>query len=250
MHKINIRHKLYLRRKEIVIIFCLFAGIFSLGESFAQEQQYNNGGYKGNPNLPNYDDKILHYGFTIGGNGTRFKTVYSATYLQSDSITSVQSKNASGFSLGFIVNLRLHKHWDLRLLPTVAFYDRTVKFKYFYTESSQTAQSTFIEIPLLFKYKSQRRKNSRMYVVGGLKGGIEAGAKKKDKKITELRTQNKDLCIDFGFGFDIYYPLFKFSPEIRISQGIPNMLIHDPNPYARSLTRLSSHTVSLFLHFE
>ena len=89
-----------------------------------------------------------------------------------------------------------------------------------------------------------------MYVVGGLKGGIEAGAKKKDKKETELRTQNKDLAIDIGVGFDIYYPLFKFSPEIRFSQGIPNMVVHDPNPYARSVNKMTTHTVSLYLHFE
>jgi hypothetical protein len=251
MYKINIRHKLYLHSKKIAVAFLLCAGVFSFGKCLAQEQ-YNNGGYKGNPNLPNYDDKVLHYGFTIGANTTRFKMVYAANYLspQSDSILSVQSQNSGGFSLGFIVNLRLHNHWDLRLLPTVAFYDRTVKYKFTYTQSAQTTQSTFIEIPLLLKYKSQRRRNSRMYVVGGLKGGIEAGAKKKEKKETELRTQNKDLCVDFGVGFDIYYPLFKFSPEIRISQGIPNMLVHDPNPYALSLKSLTSHTVTLYLHFE
>jgi hypothetical protein len=228
------------------------AAVFSFEETRGQSEQYNNGGYKGNPNLPNYDEKVLHYGFTIGANTTRFKMVYSPYYLlaKNDSIYSIQSKNSAGFSLGFIVNLRLHRQWDLRLLLTVAFYDRTVTYNFKYSQSAQTAQSTFIEIPLLLKYKSQRRRNTRMYMIGGLKGGIEAGAKKKDKKETQLRTQNSDLAIDFGVGFDIYYPLFKFSPEIRFSKGIPNMLINDPNPYARSLSRLSTNTVSLYFHFE
>jgi hypothetical protein len=250
MQRINIWHKLDIHRKKIIIAVGLFAGIFSFKTSHAQQEQYNNGGYKGNPNLPNYDERFLHYGFSLGGNNTRFKTLYSANYIQNDSMLSVQSKNSAGFSLGFIVNLRLHKHWDLRLLPTVAFYDRTVRYQFKYTSSAQTAQSTFIEFPLLLKYKSQRRKNTRMYVVGGLKGAIEAGAKKKDKKPTQLRTENTDLCIEYGIGLDIYYPLFKFSPEIRISQGIPNMLVNDPNIFAQSLSRLSTHTISLFLHFE
>jgi hypothetical protein len=230
----------------------LLGMMFCIGNISKAQEQYNSGGYKGSINLPGYDERWLHYGFTIGVNTTRFKIGNSSEYLNSlgDSILSVQSKNNAGFSLGFIMNLRVKDYWDLRLLPTVAFYDRTINYIFNKSTSSQTSQSTFIELPLLLKYKSQRRKNSRMYIVGGIKPGIEAGAKKREKKESELRTGNLDFSIDYGFGFDIYYPLFKFSPEIRISQGLPNMLIHDSNAYSRSLYRISTHTVSLFLHFE
>jgi hypothetical protein len=223
-----------------------------LSHALRAQEQYNSGGYKGNINLQGYDERWLHYGFTIGINTTRFKISNSMAYLNSlgDSVQSTQSKSSPGFSLGFVMNLRVKDHWDLRLLPTVAFYDRTINYTFAKSHASQTSQSTFIELPLLVKYKSQRRRNSRMYVVGGIKPGIEAGAKKKEKKASELRTGNMDFAIDYGFGFDIYYPLFKFSPEIRISQGLPNMLVNDPNSYSRSLHRITSHTVTLYLHFE
>jgi hypothetical protein len=251
MHRTNIWSKLNLSGQKIILIILPALICFSGSISKAQEQ-FKTGGYKGSINLPGYDDRWLHYGFTIGINNTRFKIGNSLNYLNSlgDSVISVQSKNNAGFSLGFIMNLRVKDHWDLRLLPTVAFYDRTINYTFSKSRSAQTSQSTFIELPLLVKYKSQRRRNSRMYAIWGIKPGIEAGAKKREKKVSELRTGNLDFCIDYGFGFDIYYPLFKFSPEIRISQGLPNMLVHDPNPYSGSIQRICTHTVSIFLHFE
>lgn len=203
-------------------------------------------------NLPNYDDKQMHYGFTIGLNATRFKYTLSDYYLASDSFQSITAKRVPGFSLGFVVSYRLNDFFDLRLLPTVAFYERDLIFKGMKSglETPEVTESTFIELPLVVKYKSQRRRNLRMYMVGGIKPGIEVGAKKKDKRASELRTQNFDFSIDYGFGFDIYYPLFKFSPEIRFSHGILNMLNNDPNAYSQSLNMLLTHTVSLYFHFE
>jgi hypothetical protein len=163
----------------------------------------------------------------------------------------MRSKPQGGFNLGFVVNARLGKYFDLRLLPGVAFYTRAVQYKFangFY--SNQTAESVFIETPLLLKYKSQRRKNHRLYMVGGVKPGIEAGAKKKEKKKTELRTENIDFCIEYGFGIDLYFQFFKFAPEIRFSHGINNLLNNDPNLYSNSLSKLTTHTVTLYLFFE
>ena len=166
-------------------------------------------------------------------------------------MVSIISTRNPGYSVGFIINLRLGEFFDLRLLPTFAYYQRDVSFVFKNKFSIiQSTESGFMEIPLLCKYKSQRRGNFRMYMIGGLKAAVETGAKKKEKKDTELRTNNIDLCIDYGFGIDIYYPLLKFSPEIRFSHGLLNMLNNDNNNYSKSLDRLSTHTVSLFLHFE
>lgn len=248
MHTINFRNKLNIYRKKAGLIL-LF--IFLLSGALKAQEKKTFGTTRGVNNLPYYDDKSFHYGFTIGINSARFRLAPSSVFLATDSIYSVTPRSTGGFSLGFVVNARISDYFDLRLLPTVAFYER--KVEYFFTgrgKVDQVSESTFIEFPLMLKYKSQRRKNLRMYMVGGIKPGIEAGSKKKDKKATELRTNNFDFSVDYGFGFDIYYPLFKFSPEIRISHGLVNMLNPDPNPYARSINVIATHTVSLFLHFE
>ena len=200
-------------------------------------------------NLPFYDDKFMHYGFTLGVNTSGFKSKVSSSYF-TDSTTNVSPIYTPGFSLGFIVNFRLHDHFDLRLLPTVGFYSRSIVYDFTHSSNTQTIESTFMEIPLLLKYKSMRRGNSRMYVLGGFKAAIEAGAKKKQRKPTDLRTNGFDLCLDLGVGMDIYCHLFKFSPEIRFSHGLLNLLSNDPNIYSSSFSRLSSNTISLFLNFE
>ncbi len=249
MQRIDFWGKLHIYGHKVTLCFLFVIGIASSGFSQAEKKMY--GRYTGAVNLPYYDDKRFHFGFTLGLNTTRLVPTPSKQYFANDTISSVQSKNNGGFSLGFIVNYRLADYWDLRLLPTVAFYERDVEFNTKAAGSTvQANESAYIELPLLVKFKSQRRRNSRMYTVAGLKPGIETGAKKKDKSDQTLRLNSSDLAIDYGVGVDIYYPLFKFSPEIRISHGLTNMLIHDPNAYSQSLMKLTTHTVTLYLHFE
>jgi hypothetical protein len=219
----------------------LFLTLFILIKVQAQDPRWTN--------LPFYDDKFMHYGFTLGINTSGFQSKVSPNYFN-DTVRSATGTYTPGFSLGFIVNVRLNDHFDLRVLPTVGFYSRNIKYEFYHSSEVQTIESTFMEIPLLLKYKSMRRNNSRMYVIGGLKAGIEAGAKKKQRKTSDLRTDGFDLCLDMGVGMDLYCPLFKFSPEIRFSHGLLNLLSHDPNIYSSSLSSISSNTISLFFNFE
>ena len=251
MQEINFWGQLTLHLQKIILFFAVI--VCSGLEICAQDASFKDRDSKwSSNNLPYYDNRRLHYGFTLALNNTRFRPTVSEYYLSSeDSVVSATGIRNTGFSLGFILNLKLADFFDLRLLPTVAFYQRDVNFLFKNKFASvQSTESTFIEIPLMLKYKSQRRGNFRMYMVGGLKAAIEAGAKKREKKDTELRSNNYDLCIDYGFGLDIYYPLFKFSPEIRFSHGLLNMLERDNNIYSQSLDRLSTHTITLFLQFE
>jgi hypothetical protein len=194
-------------------------------------------------NIPAYDNRMLHYGFTIGIGTSGYKAKLSQTFADTDSVKYVRPTFSSAFTLGFVVNLRLHEYFDLRLLPTVGFYERKIDYQFTNLAKTQSIESTFIEFPLLIKYKSQRRRNTRMYLIGGVKLSVEAGAKKKEKKRTELRTQSTDFAIDYGVGFDFYCPLFKFSPELRMSHGLVNMVNNDPNIYSQSIGRLTTHTL-------
>lgn len=242
MEKINFWCKLHIHWSKVIFFILL---IFVSYNSHSQVKK------KLEINIPNYDERKLHYGFTLGINSTRFRPIQSALYTGGDTVINIQSPRSTGFSLGFILNYKLADYFDLRLLPTVAFYERSVSYTLAnHSKVDQVTESTFIEFPLLVKYKSERRGNHRFYLVGGLKPGIEAGAKKKEKKETELRVENYDMCVEYGIGADIYYPFFKFAPEIRFSHGLLNLLNNDPNVYSKSLNRVTTHTVSLYLHFE
>jgi hypothetical protein len=200
-------------------------------------------------NSPKYDDRILHYGFSIGVGTSGYHAKLSQQFLN-DTVNYVRPTFSAAFTLGFVVSFRLAEHFDMRLLPTVGFYQHQINYKFPNSTSTQSIESTFLEFPLLLKYKSQRRRNSRMYLVAGGKLSVEAGSKKKEKKKTELRTQSTDFAIEYGVGFDFYMPLFKFSPELRMSHGFVNMLNADPNIYSQSISKLTTHTLTLYLHFE
>lgn len=238
----NIWNKLHIYRYKTIAIVC-----FLLLFSFTARAQRTS-----DMNMPSYDDKPLHYGFHLGINYTNFLIKRSDYLLSDTTFDYVNAQGSTGFTLGFIVNLRLTDFSDLRLLPTVAFYQRNVVYgnEESGTEETNNIESTYVEFPLLFKYKSDRRKNNKFYMVAGLKPGIEVGAKKKERRDTQLRVQTFDLSLEYGLGLDIYNEMFKFAPEVRFSLGIMNLLSKDPNIYANSLDRMSTFTVLFTALFE
>ena len=111
-------------------------------------------------------------------------------------------------------------------------------------------QSSIIELPFVLKYKSSRRGNNRMYMFGGFKTSVEVGGKKKQRTSTQLTTKSLDFSLDYGLGVDIYYELFKLSPEIRFSYGLRNLFVPDTNLFSQNLDGLSTFTTTFFLYFE
>jgi hypothetical protein len=132
----------------------------------------------------------------------------------------------------------------------VSFYEQQVQYRY--TDErvdNQRIESTMVEFPMLLKYKSERRGNIRMYMVGGVKPAIEASGKKSDSGET-LEVTNSNMSLEAGFGFDLYYPLFKFSPELRFSRGIVNVLGNPNNVYGQPLHRMNTNTITLYFMFQ
>ena len=226
------------------------------GSAFAQVPRKTRWVEKNNPN---YDNRTLTYGFLIGLHTTAYQIKYSDKFVtpQFDSVYAVEPSWSPGFSLGFIVNYKLADFFDFRITPKVAFYEH--RLKYLFTNlapdqpgsTEQIIETTVVELPILIKYKSERRGNIRMYMIGGLKPGVEASGKNKIENATsELEVKGLTLNADFGFGFDMYYPLFKFSPEIRFSKGLTNMLDNPNNPFGQPLDRINTNTITVYLMFQ
>ncbi len=203
-------------------------------------------------NLPNYDDKPIHYGFHLSLNHSAFRVTHSQWFVDNDTIATLRGSGQSGFGLGFIFNFRVFKYGDVRLLPTVAFYTRTMEFGIKGEDDPVIAsiQSSFVDLPILFKYKAKRRSNTRAYMVGGVKFGFEVGGKKKRDDDDELVVNTLDLSLEYGVGLDMYSQYFKFAPELRFSLGLLNMLKSTQSIYSQPVDKLSTYTVSLFLNFE
>lgn len=204
--------------------------------------------------IEEYDSRRITYGFSIGLHQSAYQLKYANDFTTSkyDTVNSIQPIFSPGFSLGFLVNLRLNDQLDLRLMPKAGFYEHRINYYYTNrTQKFQLVETTMVEFPLLLKYKSQLRKKFRMYVVGGITPAFEARNKGDLESITSrLPIQNFNTSWDVGLGFDRYFPFFKFSPELRFSKGLVNVLDGHNSSFAAPIKSLNTNTVALYFIFQ
>lgn len=247
------------------LLFCNIILSYSICIGQPPEQnEYHPDPNKRIINLPNYDDKKLHYGFFLGFNSNRLSVNESNTFINNTTFRTMTPVSDIGFSLGFLMNIRLHDQLALKFIPSVGFYDKVMQYTYYSiqnpdidsisaTEPVKRIETTFLELSMLLKYKSIRRKNHRFYVVGGVKPSIRVGGKSNDSKTPIAGTfdiKRADFAIEYGPGIDFYFKYFKFSPELRFSHGILNINSTNINPHNLSISEMFSHTVTLYFFFE
>lgn len=205
-----------------------------------------------------YDDKYLHFGFTIGFNTMDFVLNPSQQYLLTDSLYPEVTKLNPGINIQIVTNARLTDHLDIRFLPGVSFGQRSIRYYKSRTifNDQQRLESSFLEFPLLLKYKGDRLNNVRPYVVGGVNYRYDLAGKKEfdDEKPVYLRLKRPDLYVEAGAGIDFYLPYFKLSIEAKLSNGLTNVLVMEPAPghpqYLNAIEKLRSQIWILSFHFE
>ena len=202
--------------------------------------------------LERYDDKTIHYGFFFAAPITRFSVSHSPEFITADSAYRIYSPNKPAFRVGFVVNTYLSKHFDLRLTPSVSLFSREVQYDYPNSPSrTETRESTWIDLPLLLKYKSERRNNSRMYLLAGGAFSIESNVRRKEiQGASKLSTGTMDFAVEYGIGFEQFFEYFKFAPELRFSHGLVNLYRPTNNVAGVGINKLTTHSVTLYLNFE
>jgi len=208
-------------------------------------------------NFTKNENKILHFGILLGYNQTRFAVTHSETFINHDSIKVVDSPNTPGFNLGIISNFRLSRHIDLRVIPTLIFAEKDLRFTEFRSSGdvtiTNTVESLYLDLPIGLKYKSDRfYDNFRFYVMGGMKLDYDLASNSDKRKANDIIKLGKiDVAAEAGFGFEFYFPLFIFSPEIKLSQGINNVHVPTTNlQYSDVISALRSRTLTISLQFE
>ena len=207
-------------------------------------------------NLPRYDFKKIHFGFTLGINSLNFNVNKNNNFLNNDTLLSMLSEDQKGFNLGIVSNLRLGKYTDLRFIPTLVFGERILNYS-FNNQSNLPSQekrieSTMIDFPFSLKYKSERYNNFRTYVMCGIKYSLDIASQSEiDDEGQELvKLNNHDLMIEGGFGIDFYLQYFKFSPQIKLSHGIINILTKDSTLYTETIKNLKTSSWMISFTFE
>ncbi len=226
-------------------------------------------------NMPTYDEQPYHFGFILSVNQMHFVIdpkenfqfdKYGASSVKdfpmdSSYIYSIEYEPQVGFTVGIIGNLRLARYWDLRFIPSLSFGERNLVYRFnTYLDSIQSFKSirknipsTFVDFPLLLKYKSARRDNYRAYLTGGINPRIDLAAQFKRKEatqITQIKLKRFDVYGEIGVGFDFYFEWFKLGTEIKMSYGLMDVVKQENNIYTNGLDKLSSKVFQLTFSFE
>ena len=229
----------------VSLVFLLFFLIYSQAQAQTSYKYVRK-------HLERYDDKTIHYGFFFAAPVTRFSVTHSPEFLTADSAYRIYSPNKPAFRVGFVVNAFLSKHFDLRLTPSVSLFSREVQYDYpGGTSRTETRESTWVDFPLLLKYKSERRNNTRMYLLAGGAFSVESNVRRKEiQGVTKLSTGTIDFAIEYGIGLERFFEYFKFAPELRFSHGLVNLYRPTNNVAGVGINKLTTHSVTLYLNFE
>lgn len=209
-------------------------------------------------NDPTADFKPIHFGFTLGINTMDFSVVHNGQQYATDSLYADVSTLDPGFHVGIVSDFRISDDFCLRILPGLSFGQRNLKFyrKKILVENEQIIESSYIDMPVLIKYKSVRLNNMRPYLIAGTNFRFDVAARKaydEDKK-NYIRLKRFDYFYELGFGIDFYLQYFKFSPEVKYSMGNRDVMMHDQpkshQEYVNAITSLRSNMFMLSFHFE
>lgn len=249
----------YLTRRILYLAFTGLLFLFGV-EAFCQKQKPKNDS--------TYDDRLLHFGFSLGLNFMDFNIIPSRALLPSDNLMYLNPEVAllnPGINIQIVTDLRPARYLDLRFLPGVSFGQRNIRFYKIFKDGDvyesiyndrQRVESSFLEFPLLLKYKGERLNNVRPYVIGGLNYRYDLAGKKEydDERPVYIRLKRSDLYYEAGAGLDFYLPYFKFSVEIKMSNGLRNVKVNEPAPgypeFANAIDKLRSQIWIIGFHFE
>lgn len=236
------------------VIYLLVVLFLSIGlDGFSQKPTVKN--------LQDFDERRYHFGFLLGYNRSDFLIDTKLMNSTTDSTLAVGNKLRPGFNLGIISSLKLTNGVRLRFLPSLAFQEREVIYS-FYSLSNDTSytmtkkpEPTYLEFPLLLKFRTHRINNWASYVLAGGKYGIDMSSDIKasnggppDTQV--LKIKKTDITYEVGGGFDFFLPYFKLGVELKLSVGAVNLLYPEITPFSTPIERLRSRTWTFSITFE
>lgn len=211
------------KMKKILFLFSLI--------SFATHAQFSKSMFSKDPiiNLENFDKQRIYWGYFLGFNAYDFKVDYKT--LGND----INVVGNTGFNVGLVGVLRLHDHFELRFEPGLYYASRTLTYQGFTSDvdALREVRATYIDFPILLKFSSVRTGNVRPYLVGGVSTtlNLSSNSKLKDDNLQQkFRVKPWTQNYQLGFGVDLYFEYFKFSPSIRGVFGFNDELIRDNDP--------------------
>lgn len=247
MHTLNARRVFHLSWRKISLLFIFLVGLSTLMQGQRREA--------GNYNFYDFQQKPYYFGITLALNRANFTPFRSRDFIYSDSIQAVESIQGPGFNLGIVTNLKIGQYFDFRFLPTLSFAERNLRYDRIsrvrdFTQRKVT--SVLVEMPFHFRYKSEPYRDKRLFVIAGIKYSFDVASDSRSQQAeTLVKISPHDFSLEYGAGIQFFFPYFIFSPEFKVSHGIGNTLIFNPNlEESTVLEKILSRTFTISFHFE
>ncbi|MFW5756628.1 MAG: porin family protein [Tangfeifania sp.] len=252
-------------KRNLAFIIVLLATV----GAFAQKQKVNH--------MNTFDDKLIHFGFTLGLNTMDLAVTHynpigenpdfvsrewqldEKRIVGGDFVYADISEVVPGFTVGIVSSLRLTRDLNLRFLPGLSFGERKLYYNFpvwdiDYNNPLQyySIHSTYLDFPLLIKYKARRINNDRPYIIFGPAYRQDISRTGKDDLV---KLTNGGFYAEVGAGWDHYFTFFRFSVEAKFSFGLNNQLGATPGPnqrqyYSQAIKSLRPNIFTLCFHFE
>ena len=212
---------------------------------------------KGNYNYLDFNKRNYYFGITLAYNKSDYRIFKSKNFLPgaNDSIAAIEGIKGPGFNLQIVSNLKIGENFDLRFLPGFSFAERTVEYdplRKNVKNVERPIESVFVELPFHVRYKSAPYYDKRLFIMGGIKYTYDIQSKSRARtNLNTLKIAPSDFQVEMGAGIQMFFPYFIFSPEIKFSHGIGNILIFQNGQRESSvIEKLMSRTFTISLHFE
>ena len=216
--------------------------LFTLSFSFFFAQKMKQ------PRMKNFDKKAFSFGFTLGINSSDFTVFQLPDAYENFGLVSVTNESQPGGQLGILTSLKLGTPvLRLRLMPCLSFQERVLNFRstdsvnFVNGMSEERINSTCLDIPLTFLFKTKRFNNFTAYALFGAQYSIDLQSQQDASQNyidPFIKLNRYDIQGQLGGGVEFFAPFFKFAIELKYSHGIQNSFIQDFSPVAKPIDQL------------
>ena len=250
--------KQYTRRFDVLFLMFRTIGLISL-TCFVTITLL---GQKEKPqNYRRFDERLIHFGFMLGMNSASFLAYPKVDAYQSYGLKSLVSKSSMGGQVGIVSTLRIGTPTvRLRLLPTLSFQERILEYTFENTipeekdiTNTERVNSTNIDIPLMFQFRTLRLNNFAAYVLAGGQYTIDLQSQQDASQNyidPFIKIKKNDFFGQVGGGVEFFAPFFKFGIELKYSRSFMNNFISEGTFIAKPVDKLFNNSWWLSFIFE
>lgn len=222
--------------KLISIIFILVSFV-----SFSQKEKPKN--YR------RFDEKTIHFGFMLGANTSNFTVIQEPKGYEKFGLKSLSVKSTPGGQVGIVSTLKLGTPViRLRLIPTLSFQERVLNYEFDTLVTGKSLEfneerinSTNIDFPLMFQFRTLRLNNFASYILLGGQYSVDLQSQEnasQDFNDPFIKLKKHEFQAQLGIGVEFFAPFFKFGMEVKYSHGIGSSFVPENTFIAEPIDRL------------